>query len=145
MKYILTAAWDDGVADLTERLVRELAGGRRVLWLLSGGSNIPTSVQVMDNISASLSKNLSVSLADERYGEAGHSESNWTQLLQAGFQSKDATLLPVLQPGVSFKKTTASYTRLIQQAFAHNDIIIAQLGMLPVFYRTLPQRLRKHL
>ncbi len=60
MKYILTAGWDDGVADLTERLVKELAGRKRVLWLVSGGSNIPASVQIMDNISGSLSEHLSV-------------------------------------------------------------------------------------
>lgn len=131
MKYILTAAWDDGVADLTERLVRELAGGTRVLWLLSGGSNIPGSVQIMDNISAGLSKKLSVSLVDERYGEPGHIESNWTQLMQAGFKSKQATLLPVLRTGISFEQTVQTYNELIEKAFAGNDIIVAQLGIGP--------------
>lgn len=131
MKYILTAGWDDGVASLTERLVRELADGKRVLWLLSGGSNIPSSVQIMDNISSALSKNLSVSLVDERYGEPGHDESNWAQLMQAGFNSKQATLLPVLQPGISFERTVQNYTKLIEQAFRANDVVIAQLGIGP--------------
>jgi 6-phosphogluconolactonase/glucosamine-6-phosphate isomerase/deaminase len=131
MKYILTAAWDDGVADLTERLVRELAGGKRVLWLASGGSNIPSSVQIMDNISSGHSKNLSVSLIDERYGEPGHSESNWAQLMQAGFKGKQATLLPVLRPGLSFGQTAKAYEELIEKAFAANDVAIAQLGIGP--------------
>jgi 6-phosphogluconolactonase/glucosamine-6-phosphate isomerase/deaminase len=129
MKYILTAGWDDGVADLTERLVRELAAGKSVLWLTSGGSNIPASVQIMDNISANLSRNLSVSLADERYGDPGHSESNWAQLIQAGFSGKQAALLPVLQAGASFEQTISSYTKLIDEAFANHDVIIAQLGI----------------
>lgn len=131
MKYILTAGWDDGVADLTSRLVRELANGKRVLWLTSGGSNIPTSVQVMDNISSDLSKNLSVSLIDERFGEPEHSESNWAQLMQAGFKGKNATLLPVLRPDVSFEETISNYNTLIGKAFAENDIVIAQLGIGP--------------
>jgi 6-phosphogluconolactonase len=131
MKYILTAGWDDGVADLTERLVRELAGGKRVLWLTSGGSNIPASVQVMENISAALSGKLSVSLADERYGEPGHPDSNWTQLMQAGFKGKSATLLPVLLPERSFQQATQDYAQLIEKAFADNDVIIAQLGIGP--------------
>ncbi len=131
MKYILTAAWDDGVADLTERLARELAGGKRVLWLTSGGSNIPGSVQIMDNISASLSKKLSVSLMDERYGEPGHGESNWAQLMQAGFKGKQATLLPVLRPSASFEQTIKTYGRLVEEAFAASDVIIAQLGVGP--------------
>jgi 6-phosphogluconolactonase/glucosamine-6-phosphate isomerase/deaminase len=131
MKYILTAGWDDGVADLAERLVRELAAGKHVLWLTSGGSNIPSSVQIMDNISAGLSKQLSVSLADERYGEPGHSESNWAQLMQAGFSGKHATLLPVLKPGVSFEQTIRTYNQLMEKAFASHDVIIAQLGIGP--------------
>ena len=131
MRYILTAAWDDGVADLTERLVRELAAGNHVLWLVSGGSNIPGSVQIMDNISSSLSKNLSVSLSDERYGEPGHPESNWTQLMQAGFDGKHATLLPVLQPGAGFEQAVKNYNQLIEAAFKSNDTVIAHLGVGP--------------
>lgn len=129
MKYILTAGWDDGVADLTERLVRELAAGKRVLWLVSGGSNIPVSVQIMDNISSELSRNLSVMLADERYGEIGHPESNWAQLLQAGFEAKQATSLPILKAGLDFEQTTVNYNKLAGQAFAGNDATIAQLGI----------------
>jgi len=129
MKYILTAGWDDGVADLTERLIKELSGGKRVLWLLSGGSNVPASVQIMGNISEDLSKGLSVSLADERYGAPGHADSNWEQLLQAGFKAKRAAMLPVLRPGASFEQTIESYGELIDKAFSANDIIIAQLGI----------------
>ena len=131
MKYILTAAWDDGVADLTARLVRELAAGKKVLWLLSGGSNIATSAQIMDNISASQSKHLTVSLIDERYGEPGHADSNWAQLMQAGFKGKQATLLPVLKEGAGFEQTLEDYTKLAEQAFDGNDVIIAQLGIGP--------------
>lgn len=129
MKYILTAGWEDGVADLTERLVRELAAGKRVLWLTSGGSNIPASAQVMDSISADHSRSLSVSLADERYGEPGHQESNWAQLMQAGFSAKQATMLPVLRTGVGFEQTIADYNQLIEKAFTDNDVVIAQLGI----------------
>lgn len=131
MKYILTAAWDDGVADLTARLVRELAAGKQVLWLLSGGSNIPTSVQIMDNISEEQSANLSVSLIDERYGEPGHADSNWTQLMKAGFKSKQATLLPVLEPAAGFEDTRIRYEQFAEKAFADNDVVIAQLGIGP--------------
>jgi 6-phosphogluconolactonase/glucosamine-6-phosphate isomerase/deaminase len=131
MKYILTAGWDDGVAALIERLVRELAGGKRVLWLLSGGSNIPTSVQVMDNISDEQSKGLSISLIDERYGEPGHPDSNWAQLLEAGFDGKQATLLPVLADDLDFQAAAKRYGEMIEKAFGDNDAVIAQLGIGP--------------
>jgi 6-phosphogluconolactonase/glucosamine-6-phosphate isomerase/deaminase len=129
MKYIRTAGWDDGVADLTERLVRELASGKRVLWLVSGGSNIPVSVQIMDNIPAELRAKLSVMLADERFGEVDHAESNWAQLLQAGFATEKVTALPVLQAGLDFEQTLARYIDSTQQAFADNEVVIAQLGI----------------
>lgn len=129
MRYILTAGWDDGVAELTERLVRELAHGQRVLWLVSGGSNIGPEVEVMGNISRQLSQNLTITLADERYGPLGHPESNWTQLMQAGFQGQKSTLLPVLQAGLNFRQTIQNYNHLITEAYDTNDVIIAQLGV----------------
>jgi 6-phosphogluconolactonase/glucosamine-6-phosphate isomerase/deaminase len=129
MKYILTSGWDDGVADLTDRLVRELDGSKRVLWLVSGGSNVPASVSVMLNVPARLSRNLSISLIDERWGKPGHKDSNWQQLLQAGFDGKRASLLPVLRPGSAFKQSIKDFGDLIKRAFDENDIAIGQLGI----------------
>lgn len=131
MKYVLTTGWDDGVADLAKRLVRELSSGKRVLWLVSGGSNIPASVKVMMNMPESLSKNLSISLIDERWGPPGHKDSNWQQLLQAGFDGKQASLLPVLRPGVGFQQAIKYYDDLIRRALADNDTAIGQLGIGP--------------
>ncbi|HZL08104.1 MAG TPA: 6-phosphogluconolactonase [Candidatus Dormibacteraeota bacterium] len=129
MKYILTAGWEDGVADLTERLVRELAAGRRVLWLTSGGSNTMPTVQIMANIPANLRSKLSVMPIDERYGETGHDESNWAQLLRAGFEGGEAALLPVLEDGLSFEQTIDRYNQMAIQAFNDNEVIVAQLGV----------------
>lgn len=129
MKFILTAGWDDGIADLTEKLVRELAGGRSVLWLVSGGSNIPASVHIMDSIPSELSAKLSVMLADERYGPLGHADSNWAGLMQAGFKGDKATLLPTLKKGLDFGQTLERYNRLATQAFKVNEVIVAQLGI----------------
>lgn len=129
MKFILTAGWEDGVADLAERLVRELANGKRVLWLLSGGSNIPASVQIMENIPEEQSRNLSISLIDERYGPPGHSKSNWAQLMAAGFDAKHANLLPILQTGDSFEAAIEHFEQLATEAFDNHEVIIAQLGI----------------
>jgi 6-phosphogluconolactonase/glucosamine-6-phosphate isomerase/deaminase len=128
MQFIYTTGWEDGVAELTERLARELRQGKTVLWLVSGGSNIPAGVDVMDNISASLTPNLNVMLADERYGATGHVDSNWQQLLDAGFKARKATLWPVLQ-GQSLSDTQASYEQTAHENFDRADVIIAQLGI----------------
>src|SRR5690606_18486013 len=106
-------------------------GGKRVLWLVSGGSNVPASVQVMLNIPAAQSKNLSVSLMDERWGKPGHKDSNWQQLLQAGFDGKRASLLPVLRPGQSFEECTKDYGGIIGRAVTDNGIVVGQIGIGP--------------
>jgi len=129
MKYILTAGWEDGIADLTQRLVQELASKKRVLWLVCGGSNVPAVTQVIDNIPSNLRQNLTITLADERYGEPGHAKSNWQQLLRAGFNAEDANLLPVLQQGLNFKQTLERYKQLIEKAYKKSDAIIAHLGI----------------
>lgn len=129
MKYILTSGWDDGIADLTARLARDLAAGKRVLWLTSGGSNIQATAQIMENISADLSKNLTISLIDERYGEIGHENSNWAQLLQTGFDGKQATLWPVLEAGLSLEETATRFDQFMQAAGSNFDAIIGQLGI----------------
>ncbi len=129
MRFILTTDWEDGLADLSQRLIEELAAGKRVLWLLSGGSNIPASVTVMDNISRKLRQNLTVMLGDERYGPVGHPDSNATQLTKAGFKPAPAVMLAVLQPEFTLAETTTHYRELASQAFGTADVIISQLGM----------------
>ncbi len=129
MRFILTAGWEDGIADLTECLARNLAGGKKVLWLLSGGSNLPASVEVMDNVSAALSKNLTVSLIDERFGEEGHPDSNWTKLLAAGFDVKQGSLLPILKPGLNFEQTVERFQKILKDGRENNQTVIVQLGI----------------
>jgi 6-phosphogluconolactonase len=128
MQFKYSSDWDKGIADLTERLVRELGQGK-VLWLLSGGSNVKASVEIMNSITSPLSENLSVLLVDERYGPAGHSDSNWQQLLEAGFQSKQATAWPVLTDNLSFTETATKYNELARQRLDEAGVVIAQLGI----------------
>lgn len=129
MRFILSLGWEEGIADLTQRLVRDLSAGRRVLWLVTGGSNLPASVKIMGSVSDELSRHLTVILADERYGAPGHADSNWTQLMDAGFQGKHATLLPVLQAGDSFEQAAEHYNQLVGQALADAEITISQIGI----------------
>ena len=129
MQFILTTGWEDGIASLAERLVHELAAGKRVLWLVCGGSNIPASVEVMGSISPELSRGLAVTLTDERYGEVGHQDSNWAQLMQAGFTPNNAIMLPVLQPGLSLDQTVSRYAQMIETGLESADCVIAQIGM----------------
>ena len=129
MRFVLTTGWEDGLANLLHRLVTELAAGKQVVWLVSGGSNIPASAKVMDNISPDLRKNLTIILGDERYGPVNHPDSNCLQLREAGFSTAHATAFKTLQPDMSLEDTTERYGEIIEAAFDKADCIIAQLGM----------------
>lgn len=118
-----------GEQALTERLSRELAKKKHVLWLVSGGSNIATSVEVMRALEREQTKNLVILLMDERYGEAGHLDSNAKQLLDAGLETKEAIFVPPLVPGFSLEETRERYADASQQAFEHADTIIGQFGI----------------
>jgi 6-phosphogluconolactonase/glucosamine-6-phosphate isomerase/deaminase len=131
MKFVKVKGWDEGVQALSERLQKELAKRGKVLWLIGGGSNIAASVKVMDSLPEDLTKDLSIFMTDERFGEVGHVHSNSKQLLDAGFQQKDAVFVPMLQPGFSMAETQERYAQALERAIDHANIVIAQSGIGP--------------
>lgn len=114
---------------LTERLTKELQAGKRVLWLLSGGSNIALSVQIIGDLPSELLSQLSCLLTDERYGIPGHADSNWHQLSNAGFMKPEVSFKSVLIAGLTRDATCQRYAEVIDQAFNEADVVIAQLGI----------------
>lgn len=94
---------------LVSVITNKLAAGQPVLWLVPGGSGLQLAVEVANNLAAAPLANLTATLTDERFGPVGHPDSNWHQLLQAGFSLPGATLVPILAG--SDRDTTA-------QAFA---------------------------
>ncbi|HVV66518.1 MAG TPA: 6-phosphogluconolactonase [Candidatus Saccharimonadales bacterium] len=129
MQFITCNDAREGTEKFTDRLMQELQAGKKVLWLVCGGSNIAAEAEIMKRIPPELSANLAITLTDERYGEPGHKDSNWRQLQDAGFDFKQATSLPVLQSGQSLEETAQNYDKMARQAFAGNDIVIALFGI----------------
>lgn len=130
MQFIKVSSPAQAAKALAEHLQQELTKGQRVLWLVSGGSNIPLSVQVMKALSADARANLAIMLTDERFGPESHPDSNMRQLLTAGLQPGSATVVPTLLPGKqSLEDTRSRYDAAIQTAFQHADVIVGQFGM----------------
>ena len=129
MKFIHASDWHPAIAVVQARLEQELKAGKKVLWLISGGSNLAASVHLMLNLDQALTPNLTIMPVDERYGVVGHADSNEGQLLAAGFDAKQAKLIQLLQPETSFAATADRFDRLARQAFTDCDMVIAQLGM----------------
>ena len=115
--------------DLQRRIIGELTAKKRVLWVVSGGSNIDVAGAVMAAVDEELQSKLTIMLSDERYGPVGHADSNFKQLSDKGFEPRGATWLPVLHEGLSLIETAAAYGTVVREAFGAADIIIAQLGI----------------
>lgn len=117
---------------LCKRLAAELKNGKLVLWLVPGGSNIPLTVQVMNKLPDEHLDRLAVALTDERFGPYGHPDSNMQQFLQAGFQARGASVIPVLQPAtqtLSIEAVAQQYATLIGFMLQHAQVVIGQFGM----------------
>jgi 6-phosphogluconolactonase/glucosamine-6-phosphate isomerase/deaminase len=105
---------------------------KKVLWLLSGGSNITISVEAFNILKAALpdkiKENLAVTLTDERYGPVGHKDSNWQGLLNMGFKMDDIKSVPILC-GLPEEETTKNFEDNYNKLTAWADIVIGQFGI----------------
>lgn len=107
-----------------------LKSGKKVLWLIPGGSNIKIAVDAMGLIRAQNidPRGLSITLTDERYGPVGHIDSNWQQLLSAGFNFHEITNKPVLT-GLSFLETVQNYNQEISELLTQAEVVVGQFGI----------------
>jgi len=122
----------EGVAALSGKISGYLNDGKKVLWLVCGGSNVPIAIEVMNAIRSSVSperiSNLTVTQTDERFGAVGHPDSNWQQMKEGGFDLDGVTTLPILT-GLPLGETVTRYSDVIEKAFEENEVRIGQFGM----------------
>lgn len=115
---------------IAERLRQELAAGRRVLWLLSGGSNIEIEIDALNALPADLQANLTITLNDERFGPFGHNDSNMQQLHDAGLSTNHVKVIPILVPeSLPLDATAAHFGENIDMEIALADVVVSELGM----------------
>lgn len=108
----------------------KLAVGMRVLWLIAGGSAIKIAVAISQNLPKKNLQNLTITLTDERYGPVGHIDSNWSQLISAGFKLAGANMQPVLK-GEGFDQTAKDYSKTLLEDLKKTDYSLALAGMGP--------------
>lgn len=117
---------------LADALAHSLYEGKKTLWLIPGGSNIKIAVatlnKLFEKVEPNAIDNLKITLTDERYGPVGHKDSNWQQMIDAGFAFSDVSATPLLV-GLPLKETVAAYGKNITELFAWADAIIAQFGI----------------
>jgi len=134
MNFIRTSNFTEGKESLADAIATPLHAGKKVLWLIPGGSNISVSVAAMKTLRQNLKtvelKNLAVTLTDERYGPIDHPDSNWRQLSESGLSFEGMNAIPVLS-GLPLAETVAQYGKNVEAAFDAVDIVIGQFGIGP--------------
>lgn len=129
--FIKTVDPKEGRKTLFAHLQKELTAGKKVLWLLSGGSNITSEAWILGSlIQDNQTKSLTVMLMDERFGQVGHPDSNWLQLQQSGCDFTKVHALPVMTiPEKSLHETVEEYATNVATAMNAADVIIGQFGL----------------
>jgi len=124
--------FDSAVEYLYQTISEKLKSGKKVLWLLTGGSGIKIEVEVSKRLNGQDLSNLSVILTDERFPLSGgdlvnHADSNWKQIIQAGFELKGANLMPILE-GKDVQATTNDFEEKLS-TLLDMDFKIGLFGM----------------
>lgn len=126
MRFI-TVEEEKATAQIIDYVNTALQNGS-VLLLVSGGSNIRLAVKVRDGLT--LANSLTVGLIDERYGAIGHPDSNWSQLLAAGLNTKDIETMPVMtNNSENLEQAADSYRKRLLRAVEKHDTIIGIFGI----------------
>jgi 6-phosphogluconolactonase/glucosamine-6-phosphate isomerase/deaminase len=127
MKF-LSLPLPDAISELAKSINDIFRSTDKLLLLLSGGSNIEVAVELRPLLRLT-GKELSIGLIDERYGKVGHADSNWTQLVQAGFDFSGVTQLPVLVDGLTIEATATRYSEILAGVFDASIPVVGILGL----------------
>jgi 6-phosphogluconolactonase/glucosamine-6-phosphate isomerase/deaminase len=116
----------DKIVTRIEGDVSKLASSNKVLFLIAGGSAIGLAVKLrlaLDDVAS----NICFTLTDERYGPAGHADSNWKQLLSEGFKLAGTDYYEVLQDKTA-QQTTAAFNDFLKTSDAKYKIGLFGMG-----------------
>lgn len=120
---------EEAIKHISKRLRSVLSGGQPVLWLISGGSNIPIQKAVMDNLPDELTTLLTIMPVDERVVPYNHADSNTAQLRRAGFNPKHAEWIDILEEDLSPGELINLYKDCLARKIASDACIFMTLGM----------------
>lgn len=129
--FIQTTSPEPLITKLVTDINTALSQGTSVAWFLSGGSSIAIAASVSRQITpGEVRGRLRVLQIDERYGPVGHPDSNWKQLLDAGFDGNGMTYRPILH-GLTLPMTVDAYTETVSDALHNCGLRIGLLGIGP--------------
>ena len=116
---------------LASELVQHLEAGERVLWLVSGGSNIEHQLSVLAMLASQSVDTTRLTLfpVDERYGHSGHADSNMAKLISGKPAESSAEIINILSDNLSFSDTEQTYLETYRSLCQKADFCLATLGI----------------
>jgi 6-phosphogluconolactonase/glucosamine-6-phosphate isomerase/deaminase len=111
--YHLVTTPDQTAELIGQKLLKLGAAHGKIRFLAPGGSAAPVAIKALA-IARPIWPRLCLSLTDERYGQPGHSGSNWQLLVDQGLAVADLNHYEVLQ-GKSIEDTTDDFGRFLAE------------------------------
>ena len=131
MKFIKSPI-ENTIPVIVKSLVHALETHTDVVWLVCGGSNIRIQTKVMEKLNEKypeLLDSLTIIPMDERYGMEGHADSNYKQMLEAGFDAGEAHWFDILVNDLPLAETVEYYEDLVDDTFAEAQFVVGTFGM----------------
>ncbi len=113
---------------IAKKIISKLESGKKVLWIVPGGSSIVATSLAAKMIVTHPHENLTVMPGDERFGPVGHADSNWFQMEKEGFALPGARLVPLLV-GDDRQTTTDKYAENLKKYIAEADYVLGFFGV----------------
>lgn len=130
MNRLVSTNRDEIIQAIARGMDRALGNNLKVLWLLSGGSNIGIEIEAFKQLTHAMPQNLRMSMIDERFLPTDHLDSNWGQLLKKGLSVKRATLVPpITDTNMSLAEAANSFAARLEESLAWADVVIGQFGI----------------
>ncbi len=121
---------EDATRAIARGLDRALQSKLKVLWLISGGSNIPIEMEVLARLKHATHHNLTISLIDERFVPLDSPNSNWHALLDAGLTGEKARLEPpIINWDLSLHDAAADWAKRLSGVMSEADVVLGQFGI----------------
>lgn len=117
----------DVVDNLSSLLNAHLIIGKKVFWLISGGSSIPIAVQVSKTISPAFYPQLWTMLVDEIIN-IQESETNGERLLRAGFAT-GIPFIKIYEKGLALEEMVLHFGAAIAEKIGWADVSVGQFGI----------------
>lgn len=125
---ITTKDIEDVASSISSIVLDKLKENKKVLFFVAGGSAIKVVVKIAEIIKKYDYKGLTIMLTDERYGEIGHADSNWYQLIQNGFDLPETRLIPTLT-GKERIETAREWEEVMKEQLDISDYRIGLFGI----------------